>query len=91
MNSKADMEEFHRTNDMALVTFLKMQGHAVQMVQWDGNTCFWYFRLSDGLKSLVGEFTEGRGLVEPREYNRMFSLTKREFYDEKDRHPTSRR
>jgi hypothetical protein len=31
----------------------------------------------------VEEFTAGEARVEPREYNRVFTQTKREFYDSK--------
>ena len=80
-----DLHEFHKSNDMALVTFLKMKGNATQETRWEGATCYWYFRLSDGLVSAIDEFTSGKALVEPREYNRTFTQTKREFYEARDR------
>lgn len=81
MNNEIDIDEFHKVNDMALVTFLKMRGHTVQDVTWSGQTCYWLFRVTDGLMDLIDDFVEGRARVEPREYNRMFSDTKRELYD----------
>jgi hypothetical protein len=85
MGSTEDMHEFHKTNDMALVTYLKLKGHSTQDTKFEGQTCYWYFRLSDGLIDCIDEFTAGEGLVEPREYNRTFTQTKREFYDAKGR------
>jgi len=76
-----DIEEFHRINDMAMVTFLKLKGHTPQDVQWNGTTCYWVFRVSDSVLDLIDDFVEGKALVEPREYNRAFSETKRQFYD----------
>ena len=90
MDREIDIDEFHRVNDMALVTFLKMRGHTVQDVVWNGSTCYWLFRVTDGLLDLVDDFVEGRALVEPREYNRAFSDTKRELYDNPGR-PNTRR
>ena len=84
MQHDMDPEKFEKTNDMALVTFLKMKGYAPQDVQWQGSTCYWFFRVSDGMILAIDEFTSGKALVEPREYNRTFTQTKREFYDKRD-------
>lgn len=78
-----DPDEFYRTNDMAMATFLKMNSHAVQQMRWAGSTCYWIFRVTDNLLDCVEEFTDGNARVEPREYNRVFTQTKREFYDSK--------
>lgn len=75
------VDEFFRTNDMAMATFLKLRGHAVQVVAWIQGTCYWVFRANDSLLACVDEFTSDEALVNPREYNRVFTLTKREFYD----------
>jgi len=80
----SDVHEFHRTNDMAQVTFLKMSGQTSQGIAWEGNTCYWLFRVSDGLMDLIDNFASGEAQVEPREYNRIFTMTKREFYDSKE-------
>jgi hypothetical protein len=90
-NSNLDMDEFHKINDMAMVTFLKLRGHTAQDVQWNGSTCFWVFRVTDSLLDLIDDFVDGKALVEPREYNRMFSDTKREFYDNPGRPTRERR
>lgn len=76
--------EFHKSNDMALVTFLKMSGHSTQKTEFEGQTCYWFFRLSDDLVDKLDEFTSGEALVEPREYNRQFAHTKSEFWRSKE-------
>lgn len=80
-----DIDDFHKTNDMSLVTFLKLKGHAPQDIGWSGGTCFWVFRVSDSFLDLLDDFNEGKALVEPREYNKTFATTKKEFYDHPDR------
>ena len=80
-----DLEDFYRTNDMAMATYLKMQGHPVQTLIWAHDVCFWVFRVTDALLEETEVFLEGGARVEPRAYNRTFSDTKREFYDSKDR------
>jgi hypothetical protein len=78
-----DIEDFYRTNDMALVTFLKLEGQAVQSVVWDVGTCYWIFDRSASLLESVDAFMEDKATVKPKEYNRVFSQTKREFYESK--------
>jgi len=76
----AEMPEF-RSNDMALVTYLKMCGFSCQRTEWDGGTCYWYFMNGPRLLETAEMFATGEALVEPREYNKIFGLTKHEFYD----------
>lgn len=71
----------YRTNDMALVTFLRMQGHSVQEVRWEDQTCYWFFMIIGTLTTDLDAYTGGTARVEPKEYNRVFGRTKREFYD----------
>lgn len=84
MASDLDPEKFHRTDDMALVTFLKMEGHTAQQVAAKSDTVYWWFRLNDDLEDAIAAFDGGDARVEPREYNRTFGLTKKEFYGVKD-------
>ena len=86
MDIDLDPEEFHRSNDMALVTYLKMEGYTHQAVRWEDRTCFWYFRNTDGIHDMIDEFNSGRATVNPKEYNKEFTATKREFYDSRDEH-----
>jgi len=78
-----DPRQFYRTNDMAMVTYLKMEGHTSQRCVWEAQTCYWWFRITDSLLECVEKFSDGLALIEPREYNRLFTQTKREFYDSK--------
>lgn len=78
-----DPEDFFRTNDMSMATYLKVKGHVTQMIDWKSGTCYWIFRISDLLLDEVDKFLAGEALIEPKEYNRVFTQTKREFYDSK--------
>lgn len=80
-----DPEDFFRTNDMAMATYLKLRGHSAQTITWLSGTCYWVFRVTDALLDAVELFTGGEAVVEPKEYNRVFTQTKREFYDSKSR------
>lgn len=75
------MEEFS-TNDMAMATYLRMEGHPVQRCEWpaDEESCLWFFYATESLMISFNDFTGGTALVEPRRYNREFGATKREFY-----------
>lgn len=81
-------QEMYRCNDMALVTFLKQNGHSVQDVYWevDTETVYWLFVVVPSLLGLIDDFSTGEARVEPREYNRLFQLTKREMYSQADPH-----
>lgn len=81
-------QEIYRCNDMALVTYFKQNGHSVQSVDWesDTSTVYWYFMVVPALMELVELFANGQARVEPREYNRLFQLTKREMYAQADPH-----
>lgn len=85
-HEELDPEEFYRTNDMAMSTFLKLNQHDLQAVRWESGTCYWIFRVTDAILDLVEDFTAGRALVEPKAYNRIFTATKREFYDSRNHH-----
>ena len=74
-------QEQFRTNDMAMVAYLKMKGHSVQRMEWNGKTCWWFFPAISTLLDQVDEFLGDTALVNPRQYNKCLSDTKREFYD----------
>jgi hypothetical protein len=78
-----DPREFYMTNDMALVTWLRLNRQSVQHIQWRGNNCHWAFRVNDVLLELVKEYMADKAMVNPKEFNRSFSDTKRELYDSK--------
>ena len=77
-------EEFYRTNDMGMATFLKLEGHPCQEMLWQGDVCYWVFRVTDALLDDTEDFLDGSARVEPKAYNKEFNLTKREFYDSKE-------
>lgn len=78
----ADVDVGHyKTSDMALASYLKYMGHEPQKIAWDGDTCFWHFRETPHILECVDTFARGAALMEPKEYNRLFGRTKREFYD----------
>ena len=68
---------------MAMSTYLKLLGFDSSGVDWDDGTCYWFFYDSPSLRNAVDKFNDKKSLVEPVEYNRIFSQTKREFYDSK--------
>jgi hypothetical protein len=76
-----DKIEYFRTNDMAMVTFLRLQDHPVQEVFWEAGTCYWRFMATSQLLSDVQAFEDDIAVVNPKRYNRAFSSTKQEFYD----------
>jgi len=76
-----DPSEFYRSSDMALATYLKICGHDPQRVYWDSATCYWVFRMSDSLEDQLELFHRGDSRVDPKEFTRVFTQTKREFYD----------
>lgn len=80
--------EMYRCNDMALVSYLKMNSHSVQRSWWDQDeeTVYWEFYKTPSLMDCVEKFTNGEALVEPREYNKQFQHTKRELYTNADPH-----
>lgn len=80
-DSGLDPSDFYRTDHMGMATWLKIAGHSVQRIHWtDDRTCYWYFDKSDPLLRAVDEYLEEKARVEPKEYNRVFKLTKDEFW-----------
>jgi hypothetical protein len=74
-------DTFFRTNDMAMVTYLRMNGHSVQACAYEADgDCWWQFLACDAITDLYNDFTQWKALVEPREYSKHFSATKREFH-----------
>ena len=72
--------EFYKTNSMALATYLRMQGHTVQHVEWEDGVCHWFFRITDGLLDLADKFLNDEAMVNPRAYNYEYKRTKQELY-----------
>lgn len=81
-----DYENFFRSDDMGMVTYLKLEGHTPQKIGYEGESCFWWFMITDSLLAAIESFGAREAQVEPREYSKMYAATKREFYDHYDRH-----
>lgn len=88
--SATTLDEY-RTNDMAMATFLRVEGHPVQDVQWKFDTCYWVFHSSETLGLDVSRFEGGTATVEPKAYSKKFQETKKEFYHSRPQQPGRRR
>lgn len=75
-----EVPEILRTNDMAMVSYLRLMGHAVQEVFWDESQCYWKFLINQGLLSEYEKFVGGKALVDPREFSKYYAITKRELH-----------
>lgn len=75
-----DPNEFYRSSDMGVVTYLMVEGHTTQKVFWDNGTCYWVFRINDALLEHLELYQGDLAQVDPREYNRRYAEVKREFY-----------
>lgn len=73
-------KEVYKTDDMALVTFLRMNYHVPHEVVWDHNTCWWEFESTDKLTSDAAAFVDNIAVCNPREFSRQFKLTRQEFH-----------
>lgn len=77
--------DYYVTNDMAMVAYLALKGHTAQDITMDDNVCRWKFVNIGDLMQCAEDFLGDRALVNPREYNRHFANTKKEFYRIQDR------
>jgi hypothetical protein len=84
-----DPEFFYKSREMPVVAYLRLIGFQVQQVGWNGRNCWWIFDKTDGLLEAMDQYAAGAARVEPREYNRCFETTRREFFDS-DPDPTPR-
>jgi len=78
------MVESFKTNDMGLATYLKMCGQRLTRTVWIDRTCYWYFPMTDGLEERVGQWTEERATVNPKQFTREYAQTKKEFYESRN-------
>jgi hypothetical protein len=74
--------DFYRTDDMAMATFLKMEGHSPQQIGFleNDDNCYWWFRINDDLTDAVDCFNDGEASVEPREWARNFHNTRKQMF-----------
>lgn len=80
MSIQALNTEDFRTDDMGIVTFFRINNVSHRGIAWENAVCYWNFELTPQVLSLLGQFTSGKALVEPKAYSREFARTKREFY-----------
>jgi hypothetical protein len=65
-----------RTNDVALVAYLKLKGHTAMTVAWKDGICNWTF---NGMAvDDATDFLTDNALVNPRDYTKYFGQAKRE-------------
>lgn len=89
-HQRLDPNDFFRSNDMGVVTYLRIEGHTSQAMDWEGRTCYWVFAKTPSLMEHVEKFQSDQAQVNPRVYNRRYAETKREFYDtQNDSRPAS--
>jgi hypothetical protein len=79
-------EEFDRvlTDDMALVTYLKIKGHTVVHAGYTDGVCRWEF--SGSASDDARDFMEDRATVDPKQFSRVFGLTKRDMFALQNHH-----
>lgn len=70
---------------MGMAAFFTMNGHAVQDVQWTGETCYWIFMQIPNIRTLAEAWASGKALVEPRQYNKFYADIRRTFFETKER------
>ena len=78
-NSEDEFEEY-KSNDMAMVTYLRLNGLQPQGQDYQNGVCYWKFEYSEALRHLRDDFAMDRALVNPKEFSRHFAITKRELF-----------
>lgn len=81
-----DPDEFYRTTDMGLASYLKLESFTPQAVVWSDESCYWIFRMNEAIDKAADVYLGGHALVEPRRYNAMYGNTKKEFHRAMDSH-----
>jgi hypothetical protein len=84
-------EEPFKTNDLAMATYLEMEGHPPQKIEFEGQDCFWHFLYIPALVAAVEAFLSQTAQVTPQAYNRAFATVKREMIDARARRDQGRR
>lgn len=80
-------EPRRRTTDLALATYLTLEGFDLEMVQVDGEEVkpgqpqgAWECRDTGTLRDLVAEFENGEALVDPKEFQECLNATRRAMF-----------
>jgi hypothetical protein len=77
----------HRTNDLALATFLRANGvrhltmEIIEFPESDRpDQAEWVYTVTPRFKALLGDYNRGDALVEPRKYNSYLRQVRNELY-----------
>lgn len=77
--------ETYRSRDMAMVTFLRMNGHRPLELNYTRERgAWWVFARSPMLTAMVQEFNLGEGRVDPKEFSRLSYETRSELFQARD-------
>lgn len=74
-----------KTDDMGLAAFLTLEGHEVQEMEWELDSCYFVFHETEGLLTLLSKFVSGDACVEPRRYNMNFASLKKKMFASRKR------
>jgi hypothetical protein len=78
--------EAHRTDDLALATYLRANGvrHlTMELVEYPGDRgdqAEWVYTVTPRFKALLDDYNSGAALVEPRRYNSYLRQVRNELY-----------
>jgi hypothetical protein len=72
--------EFTSTEDMTLVTVLKIRGIEPEKLERHNGGCKWVFRCTDAVQDAIDEYGQEEAYVEPREFARKMGLVRSEMY-----------
>lgn len=81
MNQPTSKGEELRTDDLAMATFLNMEGHAHNRLEMkDRRSAEWVFYGDGDLKQIAEEYQAADGLVEPLAFSRRLRVIRDELY-----------
>lgn len=72
-----------KCDDMALASYLSMEGNEIIKFHWELGSCFFVFTETDDLLDAVNDFVGGYARVDPRKYNMTFAQIKRRMFASK--------
>jgi Domain of unknown function (DUF5659) len=79
--------EAHRTDDLALATYLRANGvrHlTMELIEYPGSDrgdqAEWVYTVTPRFKALLEDYSSGQALVEPRRYNSYLRQVRNELY-----------
>lgn len=78
---RLDPVDFYKTRDMALVSYLCLEGFTPQAVGFIERSCWWAFPSTDALLYQVDTFLQGGAMVDARGYSKFYDETMRQMRD----------